>query len=102
MKYVIIISSLFILTSCQEFEPSAPAESEVLDGPVEGFTRSENQKFLRGDIAFNDEIFTTATGLGPLFIANSCGSCHPGDGIPLLKQPDSSLDSHPSFKKTLI
>ena len=35
---------------------------------------------MRGDVAFNDDIFTAETGLGPLFVASSCGSCHPGDG----------------------
>src|SRR5690606_35935068 len=30
--------------------------------------------------AFNDDIFTVAKGLGPLLNANSCGSCHAGDG----------------------
>ena len=43
-------------------------------------THEQNAIFLRGDIAFNDEVFTTQTGLGPLFVATSCGSCHAGDG----------------------
>jgi CxxC motif-containing protein (DUF1111 family) len=68
------------MSSCDLFEPEAPADYEILDGPVEGLTYTENLQFLRGDVAFNDEIFTTETGLGPLFIATSCGSCHPGDG----------------------
>ncbi|RYF92076.1 MAG: thiol oxidoreductase, partial [Chitinophagaceae bacterium] len=40
----------------------------------------ENAQFLRGDIAFNDDIFTKESGLGPLFVSSSCGSCHAGDG----------------------
>ncbi|HEU5292906.1 MAG TPA: di-heme oxidoredictase family protein [Cyclobacteriaceae bacterium] len=75
---ILLIILLFV--SCEEFEPSAPAAYEILDGPVDGLTSSENLRFLRGDVAFNDEIFTSSTGLGPLFIATSCGSCHPGDG----------------------
>jgi CxxC motif-containing protein (DUF1111 family) len=74
----IVFLSLF--ASCEEFEPSGPSAYEILDGPVDGLNESENLRFLRGDIAFNDEIFTSSTGLGPLFIATSCGSCHPGDG----------------------
>lgn len=31
-------------------------------------------------MAFNDEIFTSANGLGSVFVATSCGSCHAGDG----------------------
>jgi CxxC motif-containing protein (DUF1111 family) len=70
----------FCLSACEVFEPSAPADEDVLDGPVEGLTSYENLRFIRGDIAFNDDIFFPATGLGPLFVATSCGSCHPGDG----------------------
>lgn len=69
-----------LITGCAEFEPSAPADNELLDGPVPGLTEAENLQFIRGDVAFNDEVFTVATGLGPLFVASSCGSCHPGDG----------------------
>jgi CxxC motif-containing protein (DUF1111 family) len=71
---------LILLGACEEFQPKAPQEYELLDGPVSGLTETENLQFLRGDVAFNDEVFIPATGLGPLFVANSCGSCHPGDG----------------------
>src|SRR5687767_7261586 len=73
---------LFVLAgiSCQKLLPSAPADDEILDGPVEGLTPEQRSIFIRGDIAFNDEIFTKETGLGPLFVATSCGSCHAGDG----------------------
>ena len=82
----LLLISLMILgfstvwISCETFEPNAPADDALLDGPVEGLSEAENLQFLRGDIAFNDEIFTAETGLGPLFVASSCGSCHPGDG----------------------
>lgn len=69
-----------LLTRCELFEPVAPADNELLDGPIKGLNESENITFLRGDIAFNDEVFTPTTGLGPLFVATSCGSCHAGDG----------------------
>jgi len=65
---------------CDELIPVAPEENELLDGPTEGLTYQEQNQFLAGDIAFNDDIFTAATGLGPTFVANSCGSCHAGDG----------------------
>lgn len=65
---------------CDQFEPKAPANHDILDGPVDGLTEAENLQFLRGDVAFNDEVFTSASGLGPLFVATSCGSCHAGDG----------------------
>lgn len=79
-------SSLLILpisvmaVSCSNFEPDAQANDQLLDGPIEGLTNEQNRRFLAGDIAFNDEVFTSATGLGPVFVATSCVSCHAGDG----------------------
>ena len=78
--YDYIISILFTFISCEELIPEAPAENELLDGPTEGLSHGEQLQFLRGDIAFNDEVFSSATGLGPGFVATSCGSCHAGDG----------------------
>lgn len=69
-----------LLLGCSRFEPSAPLDNELLDGPVSDLTSAQNQQFLAGDRAFNDEIFTPSTGLGPVFVASSCGSCHAGDG----------------------
>ena len=50
---------------CQKLLPKAPADDSILDGPVEGLTNEQNAIFLRGDIAFNDDVFTSQTGLGP-------------------------------------
>ncbi len=68
------------MSSCEKFEPKTPLEEDLLDGPLSGLTPGESAQFLAGDIAFNDEIFTSASGLGPTFVTNSCGSCHAGDG----------------------
>ena len=75
-----VVSVIFFTTSCEKLLPSAPPDDELLDGPVEGLSESQNAQFLAGDIAFNDEIFTPEKGLGPYFVATSCGSCHAGDG----------------------
>lgn len=80
MRRLIGISIFLLLTSCNELVPAGPGGDNILDGPVEGLSHAENARFLRGDIAFNDAIFTVENGLGPLFVATSCGSCHPGDG----------------------
>lgn len=72
--------ALFAVMACEKTLPPAPDDSDLLDGPVEGLNGEENQRFIRGDIAFNDDVFAAATGLGPLFVATSCGSCHAGDG----------------------
>lgn len=71
---------VLVLTSCELIIPVSPAENELLDGPIEGLSTAEQAQFLAGDVAFNDEVFTVETGLGPLFVATSCGSCHIGDG----------------------
>ncbi|MCX6139446.1 MAG: thiol oxidoreductase [Candidatus Kapabacteria bacterium] len=76
---IIALVSLLML-SCDAFYPAAPAEDALLDGPIPGLTREQTQIFLRGDTGFNDLVFTSQTGLGPTFVANSCGSCHAGDG----------------------
>ncbi len=79
-KSFVLLLFLGGLFACQKLLPGAPADDQILDGPVAGLTTGENALFLRGDIAFNDEVFTSQTGLGPIFVATSCGSCHAGDG----------------------
>ena len=79
---VIVVFLVFLTSfiSCDKLLPYAPADDEILDGPIEGLTPEQRRIFLRGDVAFNDEIFSVNTGLGPRFVATSCGSCHAGDG----------------------
>ena len=80
-KLLLVLFSIAIaLAACETFEPKAPEENELLDGPIEGLSFEESKRFLDGDIAFNDEVFFRETGLGPTFVATSCGSCHAGDG----------------------
>jgi CxxC motif-containing protein (DUF1111 family) len=76
MKLYYYLLSAAVLASCTKL----PKDSDILDGPVQGLSGEESQRFLKGDAAFNNEVFTTANGLGPLFVATSCGSCHAGDG----------------------
>ncbi|GAO42653.1 di-heme oxidoredictase family protein [Flavihumibacter petaseus] len=68
------------IAACDKLMPGVPADDSILDGPVEGLSPEQSAQFIRGDFAFNDEIFTPETGLGPLFVATSCGTCHAGDG----------------------
>lgn len=75
-----VASFAFAIVACKELGPAAPREDELLDGPVAGLTSAQSARHLAGDIAFNDDIFTPKTGLGPVFVASSCGSCHLGDG----------------------
>jgi CxxC motif-containing protein (DUF1111 family) len=83
-KYLFITSAIILaitlFISCSKILPGIPDDDQVLDGPVEGLSGEQKLQFLAGDIAFNDEIFTPAKGLGSIFVATSCGSCHAGDG----------------------
>jgi len=72
--------ALWVFRACSQIQPEVLEDNQLLDGPIEGLSYAENQQFLKGDAAFNDEIFTVEKGLGPTFVATSCGSCHAGDG----------------------
>jgi CxxC motif-containing protein (DUF1111 family) len=82
-KFIVLMAIgcfIALALACDKILPKAPADDQILDGPLEGLTGEQSAQFLKGDIAFNDEVFTKDNGLGPLFVANSCGSCHAGDG----------------------
>lgn len=74
-----IFTVMLLAISCDKTMPLTPVENEILDGPMEGLTIEQQIRFLRGDEAFSD-VFTIEKGLGPIFVANQCASCHPGDG----------------------
>lgn len=76
---VVVIFSIGAFSACSKLAPAAPEENTLLDGPVEGLNAQEQLQFLHGDEAFG-ETFTVAKGLGPVFVATQCASCHPGDG----------------------
>ncbi len=80
MKQFILMLACCLTLACDNITPEPPAENEILDGPASGLSNSEQAQFLAGDIAFNEEVFTVSKGLGPIFVATSCGSCHAGDG----------------------
>jgi CxxC motif-containing protein (DUF1111 family) len=80
LLYLVTSVFTFGIVACNALLPEAKLDHDLLDGPIGELTPEQNSQFLRGDRAFNDEIFTTATGLGPIFVASSCGSCHAGDG----------------------
>lgn len=100
---ILFVSGIVLIGgACEKLIPEAPLENELLDGPVEGLSHAEQRTFLAGDIAFNDEIFTVQNGLGPLFVATSCGSCHIGDGkghpfTSLIRYGQTSPNTMPDF-----
>lgn len=77
---ICLLAILVFIAACEKLEPSAPKDHDVLDGPVEGLSQAQTLQHLRGDAAFTDAIFTAETGLGPVFVSNSCAGCHAGDG----------------------
>ncbi len=77
--YILFIFSVFLLIACEKTAPASPEEDSLLDGPMEGLTTEQELIFLSGDRAFS-EVFSVEKGLGPIFVANQCASCHPGDG----------------------
>ncbi|HMT97311.1 MAG TPA: thiol oxidoreductase, partial [Ferruginibacter sp.] len=68
----LITAIIIIIQACSKLQPATPADDELLDGPVAGLTYEQNRQFLAGDVAFNNEVFTTQTGLGSIFVATSC------------------------------
>ncbi len=79
MKKWLASGLIFLLTSCSQFLPPAPADEEVLDGMVDGLTGPQKASFLEGDELFG-KVFGTEDGLGPIFVQTACASCHAGDG----------------------
>lgn len=75
----VLTMAMPLMQSCETLWPVEPAENSLLDGPMEGLTGEQLAQFHRGDEAFG-EVFTANMGLGPLFVANQCASCHVGDG----------------------
>lgn len=77
--FLLFFIGLGCFWSCELTMPAEPEENQLLDGPIEGMGQEELAQFLAGDNAFG-EVFTVAKGLGPVFVANQCSSCHPRDG----------------------
>lgn len=74
-----LVLALMLLAGCDALLPSAPADDQLLDGPIAGLTGAQAAIFAEGDEEFN-RTFSAGEGAGPMFVASSCGSCHVGDG----------------------
>ena len=76
----LVTLSLCSAVACGEpLLPGTPDQSLTLDGPFDGLTGAQASAHGRGDVEFA-RTFTPATGLGPIFVATSCSSCHVADG----------------------
>lgn len=58
--------------------PVAPEMDAAMDGQVEGLTYEQNKLFVEGTFEF-DKIYNSEMGLGPIYVAPACASCHTGD-----------------------
>lgn len=70
---------VLVAASCDSLLTTTPPENEVLAGTVPGLTGPQLAQHARGDAEFG-RVFGTGDGLGPIFVAPSCQSCHVGDG----------------------
>lgn len=50
-------------------------KADPTDDPLTTATRAQHEQFRHGDQLF-DQVFTDATGLGPLYVRDACGACH--------------------------
>lgn len=76
---IFILSLSFAIIGCQKFLPKAPDSQDVLAEPIEDLTSNQMLLHLAGDGEFA-RVFGTTDGLGPIYVQNSCESCHVGDG----------------------
>ncbi|MBK6488981.1 MAG: thiol oxidoreductase [Gemmatimonadetes bacterium] len=76
---LLLLPSVALLACGEPFLPGAPDATTTLDGPIDGLSPTQVATHLRGDGEFARR-FAATDGLGPLFVATSCESCHVGDG----------------------
>ena len=79
IKGTFVSLALLTVTACDLVLPDAPNPESLLEGPVEGLSGQQLAAFLSGDGEFSRR-FGPVDGLGPIFVATSCESCHVGDG----------------------
>ncbi len=65
--------------ACEEVLPNVPAPNTLLGEPIPDISFQQLQNHIKGDEEFG-RTFGVLDGLGPIFVSNSCESCHIGDG----------------------
>ena len=75
----LVTTLLMTITACDFLLTGPPDDADLLDAPLPGLTLEELAVFVRGDAGFGQR-FSPSDGLGPIFNAVSCASCHSGDG----------------------
>jgi CxxC motif-containing protein (DUF1111 family) len=75
----VLLLSVLLLSGCEVVGPDGPADEQFLAGTVPGLTGAQIARHIAGDEEFG-RVFGAVDGLGPIFVAPSCESCHVGDG----------------------
>ena len=80
VQAIFLATAAAVLQGCTSLLlPEAPSPADILEGPIDNLTSQQRAAFMRGDAEFA-RTFSELDGLGPIFIAQSCESCHAGDG----------------------
>jgi CxxC motif-containing protein (DUF1111 family) len=79
MRALHTLSLVCALSGCGDLFSSLPPDDESFDAPIDGLNGAQLKSFFAGDEVFAGN-FTVESGLGPVFNAPSCNSCHPGNG----------------------
>lgn len=102
---VFLVAALVAASACDRDAPTAPQSDAAFAGAVDLFPGAlgrplgllsfdQRRLFQRGRAVFAT-VFTPATGLGPLFNANSCATCHtapvPGGVGPQIETHESAF-----------
>ena len=95
--FYLLVFSVFYFASC-EIMDTMPNPDEVLISPYAGLNEQELAQHLEGDAVFNKS-FTKEEGVGPVFIATTCRSCHfnGGKGHPfneIIRFGNWGIDGH--------
>lgn len=95
------------MVNCKAQELSNKKDKSLLLKPVKGLSDEEYDKFILGRSFFKipwveaPSATTARDGLGPLFNANTCANCHPGNGRGTLYNKNEnfsrSLVAKPSY-----
>lgn len=75
----VLVAGIGALAACDQLLPVAPDPAEELVGTLPGLSAPQRALHARGDVEFA-RIFSALDGLGPIFVAPSCESCHVGNG----------------------
>lgn len=86
-KYITAVTCLVCLVGCSVISDGPPPD-QLFDVPLDGLTPAQMDLHVKGDEEFGRR-FAPDDGLGPVFNAQSCDSCHPGEA-----------KGHPSFNLT--